>query len=162
MTPRTQELITTLQLQPHPEGGFYAEVHRSPQTVATGDGRGSRAALTAIYFLLPTGAVSRWHVVRSDEAWIHLEGAPIGLHQTDGRSAWTTELGPVDGARRPQATVAAGLWQAAETRGEFSLAACLVAPGFDFADFRLMDPGASDAALAGWLQREHPGLAALI
>ncbi|MBP6903248.1 MAG: cupin domain-containing protein [Burkholderiaceae bacterium] len=164
MTPRAQELIDQLALQPHPEGGFYAEVHRAAHPVTPDDGRGQRAALTSIYFLLPAGAVSRWHVVRSDEAWIHLEGAPIALHQIDGPScrAWTTRLGPVGGALRPQATVAAGLWQAAQTEGEFSLAACLVAPGFEFSDFRLMDAAAGDAALAGWLRHEHPALAALI
>lgn len=164
MTPRAQELIAALQLQPHPEGGFYAEVHRSVQTVDAGDHRGPRAALTSIYFLLPAGAVSRWHVVSSDEAWIHLEGAPIALHQLDAAShrLRTTRLGPVQAGQQPQATVAAGHWQAARSEGEFSLAACLVGPGFDFADFRLMDPAGTDTALAAWLQHEHPVLAALI
>lgn len=111
MTPRARQLIDTLGLLPHPEGGHYAEVHRSAQPVATGDDRGTRDALTAIYFLLPAGAVSRWHRVRSDEAWVHLEGAPIRLHQCDQvtRRCWTTPLGPVDGHQRPQATVAAGV-----------------------------------------------------
>ena len=66
MHPRAAELIATLDLRPHPEGGFYREVHRSASQVVPGDGRGARAALTTIYFLLPGDAASRWHRVASD------------------------------------------------------------------------------------------------
>src|SRR6185369_5488259 len=76
---RAAELVRTLGLAPHPEGGYYREVWRAPLAVAPSDQRGARAALTSIYFLLPDGAVSRWHRVRSDEVWHHYEGAPLEL-----------------------------------------------------------------------------------
>jgi uncharacterized protein len=159
MNPRAAELIERLRLQPHPEGGFYAEVHRSPSTVDALDGRPRRAALTSIYFLLPAGAISRWHRVLSDEVWCHLEGASIELHLLDAAqpAAHSVSLGPVSPNTTPQHTVPAGVWQAARSRGDYSLAACMVAPGFDFADFALM---AADDPLRGWIARLHPALAA--
>jgi uncharacterized protein len=159
MNERAAELALRLHLRPHPEGGFYAEVHRSAATVDALDGRPRRAALTSIYFLLPAGVISRWHRVLSDEVWCHLEGAPIELHLLDAAqlSAHTIALGPVSAHTSPQHTVPAGVWQAARSSGEHSLAACMVAPGFDFADFALM---AADDPLRAWLTRHHPALAA--
>ncbi|HEY2506967.1 MAG TPA: cupin domain-containing protein, partial [Streptosporangiaceae bacterium] len=44
---------------------------------------------------------------------------------------------------QPQALVPAGTWQSAEPAGqEPVLVSCIVAPGFDFADFRLHDGAA--------------------
>ena len=89
--PRAAALVQQLGLQPHPEGGWYAEVYRSARTVKiqTTDEPAPplRAALTSIYFLLPAGTVSRWHVVQSDELWCHREGAPLALHQFDELTA---------------------------------------------------------------------------
>ena len=159
MHPRAVDLVERLHLRPHPEGGFYSEVHRSAQAVDALDGRPHRAALTSIYFLLPAGAISRWHRVLSDEVWCHLEGAPIELHLLDAAqpAAHTVSLGAVSPNTAPQHTVPAGVWQAARSRGEYSLAACMVAPGFDFADFALM---AEDDPLRGWIASHHPPLAA--
>ena len=159
MNARAAELIERLHLRPHPEGGFYAEVHRSSSTVDALDGRSRRAALTSIYFLLPAGAISRWHRVLSDEVWCHLEGASIELHLLEAAqpSAHTIALGPVSASTAPQHTVPAGVWQAARSRGDYSLAACMVAPGFDFADFALM---AADDPLRAWIARQQPALAA--
>lgn len=158
MHTRAAQLIEQLHLHPHPEGGFFAEVHRSTKQVDALDGRPHRAALTSIYFLLPEGAVSRWHRVLSDEVWCHLEGAPIELHLLDAnqRSAQTISLGPVAAHTLPQHTVPAGLWQAARSSGAYSLAACMVAPGFEFADFTLMT---ADDPLRHWLSQVHPALA---
>jgi uncharacterized protein len=159
MNGRTAELIERLHLRPHPEGGFYAEVHRSQQDVDPLDGRPHRAALTSIYFLLPGGTVSRWHRVLSDEVWCHLEGAPLELHLLDAAapSAHTITLAPVSDQDAPQRTVPAGVWQAARSTGAYSLVACMVAPGFDFADFALM---AADDPLRAWIAREHSRLGA--
>jgi hypothetical protein len=161
MTPRASELIGRLGLEPHPEGGFYAEVHRSSMPVDAGDGRPPRAALTAIYFLLVDRGTSRWHRVRSDEVWCHLEGSPVLLHRLETASARVTStlLGPVSDATLPQCIVAADVWQAASSQGEYSLVACFVAPGFDFADFSLMT---ADDPLVLWLRKNRPDLAALV
>ncbi len=154
---RADELVAALRLRPHPEGGHYAEVFRSPHMLTTT--RGQRAALTTIYFLLCAGEFSRWHRVASDEVWCHLEGAPIALHRLDGRTrvVQSVQLARVSAGHAPQHTVAAGCWQAARSLGDYSLAACMVAPGFEFADFELMAP---DDPLRAWLAREHPALAA--
>ena len=78
MNARASELIRTLGLQPHPEGGFYREIWRSGIRVATAQ-RPSRSALTTIYFLLAAGSFSAWHRVRSDEVWHWYEGEPLEL-----------------------------------------------------------------------------------
>ena len=132
MNKRTKELIGVLQMQPHPEGGFYAEVFRSENVVRAKAGR--RAAITTIYFLLRRGEVSRFHRVTSDEVWHFVEGAPLRLHQLGVKIA-SYELhavGPVKGRKQSAvAVIPAGDWQAAETTGEYTLVACDVGPGFD-------------------------------
>jgi hypothetical protein len=75
---RAETLIRTLQLSPHPEGGWYREIFRSARTVQPMDGRPARAGLTSIDFLLTRGQQSAWHRVRSDEAWHWLEGGRVG------------------------------------------------------------------------------------
>src|SRR6185369_15637793 len=83
MHPRAAELITKLNLERHPEGGYYREIFRSTDLVAPADGRGPRAALTTIYFLLPAGIVSRWHRVASDAVWHLYEGGPLEVLSVD-------------------------------------------------------------------------------
>ena len=78
---RVQTLIQQLQLIPHPEGGWYRELHRSQNPVQRQDSV-ERPALTAILFLLPASAISCWHrVIGADEAWTHIEGATLELFQ---------------------------------------------------------------------------------
>jgi len=165
---RARQLIDTLGLQPHPEGGWFRETFRSGAQVGCSDGRPPRAALTSIYFLLEAGQHSRWRRVRSDELWVHVEGVPLTLWACDAalRTAPShVRLGPVDAhGTRPQHVIPAGQWQAAEpitahASGDFSLVACAVAPGFDFADFTLMAPDGDEAAA---LRHHWPELARFI
>ena len=164
-TPRVRQLIEQLRLQPHPEGGWYCEVFRSTQQVAPQDGRPVRNALTSIYFLLDATQHSRWHRVLSDEVWVHLEGAPLDLWTWNAadNQLCSTALGPVGAATIPQHIVAAGLWQAARPQADaaagYTLIACMVGPGFDFSDFRMMEPGGSEAQR---ITAGHPPLASLI
>lgn len=138
--PRVAELIRDLTLIPHPEGGFYAQVFRSSSKVEPADGRGTRAGLTTIYFLLPEGAFSRWHRVASDEVWHFYEGAPLELFElsVDLASLTRVTLGPLTGGQAPVHTVPAGDWQAARTTGAYTLVGCTVGPGFDFQDFTML------------------------
>ena len=138
MNARVTGLIETLQLQPHPEGGWYRETFRSPQQVRREADGALRSGLTTIFFLLAGGDVSRWHRVRSDEAWHHYEGAPLELlsFAADGSQPTVVRLG-ADAASRMH-VVPAGWWQAARPRGDYALVGCSVGPGFDFADFALL------------------------
>jgi predicted cupin superfamily sugar epimerase len=157
MHPRAAELIAKLELERHPEGGYYREIFRSAELVAPADGRGPRAALTTIYFLLPAGIVSRWHRVASDEVWHLYEGGPLEVLCVDpAYSALTRHLLE---PHAPVCTVAAAHWQAARTLGDYALAGCTVGPGFDFADFAIL---ADDPASAARLLATCPDLASLI
>jgi predicted cupin superfamily sugar epimerase len=141
MHPRAAELIETLGLDPHPEGGFYREVFRSSEIVHPADRRGERSALTTIYFLLTDDTYSRWHRVRSDEVWHLYEGGPLDVMELDAdcRELTTHRLAPVgSGDARPVHIVEAGRWQAARSLGKYALAGCTVGPGFDFIDFELL------------------------
>jgi uncharacterized protein len=154
MEQRAQELIDSLGLVPHPEGGFYRQVFKSPRIVVD-DQKGDRAAITAIYFLLPSDQHSRWHRVTSDEVWVNLEGGGVALHTFDGTVTRTQRLG----SSLPFAVVDAGVWQAAEPLDGFALVACFVAPGFEFADFSMM---CDDCEAAAQLERIDAMLARLV
>jgi 2-hydroxychromene-2-carboxylate isomerase/predicted cupin superfamily sugar epimerase len=149
---RAGTLIRRLGLRPHPEGGHYREIFRSDAWVTPGDGRGRRAGLTAIHFLLRRGEWSRWHRVLSDEAW-HLEegdGLDLLLMPADLGRVERVRLAPAAAGGRPAHVVPAGFWQATRPFGAYGLAACDVGPGFEFADFALMaDDDAVAAAVRG-------------
>jgi predicted cupin superfamily sugar epimerase len=133
-----ENLIALLDLRPHPEGGFYREVHRSEQRLELE--RGARAACTAIHYVLPAGAFSALHRVTSDEVWSWFDGDPLDLHllHPDGRYERTSLGRDAAAGEVPLAVVPAGAWQGAgpATAGG-AWCGCTVAPGFEFADFEL-------------------------
>jgi uncharacterized protein len=138
--PRTAEL---LDLQPHPEGGWYRETWRSGLESVPDGYPGPRAAATVIYFLLRPGEESRWHRVGSDEVWLWHSGGPLrlldgGAGDRPGPSGDVTLGQDLAAGQVPQHVVPAGRWQAARPAGDSEvLVSCVVAPGFDFDDFTL-------------------------
>jgi len=136
-------LAEQLDLQPHPEGGWFRETWRSPVRFQPDGYAGPRSAATAIYFLLHPGEQSRWHVVRSDELWFWHRGGPLALGlggAGDEPAAGSTVVlgGDLDAGQQPQVLVPGGVWQCAAPAGQAPvLVSCVVAPGFDYADFRL-------------------------
>ena len=132
------ELAVALDLEPHPEGGWYRETWRSPVVVTLPDGR-ERATGTLIWFLLPAGESSRWHKVSSDEIWLAHTGTVRLELGSDGPvpgDVSAHELTTAD-AERSQLLVPAGVWQRTLPGDQDALVSCLVSPGFDFADFEL-------------------------
>ncbi|MFB9764757.1 cupin domain-containing protein [Nocardioides kongjuensis] len=130
-------LAVQLDLQPHPEGGWYRQTWASPVSVTLSDGR-VRPTATLIYFLLPAGESSAWHRVSSDEMWLAHEGTVTVELGGDGAvpdeaGATSVVVGPGSG----QGLVPAGVWQRTVVSGADALVSCLVSPGFDFADFEL-------------------------
>ncbi len=132
-----KQIIAALGMQPHPEGGWYAETFRdAPQ--------GGRGHSTAIYFLLERGQVSAWHRVRdAAEVWHFYAGTPLALSICeDGGTVRDCRLGiDIAAGERPQAVVPANHWQSAKSLGDWTLVGCTVAPGFDFAQFEMAPPG---------------------
>jgi hypothetical protein len=133
------EIVRLLGLVPHPEGGHFRETFRDARCVD-----GARAASTAIYFLLARGERSHWHRIDAVEVWHFYAGAPLLLETAAGAASAVTHvtLGPdLAAGESPQAIVPAGAWQAAESRGAWTLVGCTVAPGFTFERFELAPKG---------------------
>jgi predicted cupin superfamily sugar epimerase len=153
-------LIKYLQLQPHPEGGYYKETYRSSGMIASqclppifG---GDRHYTTAIYFLLHQGDFSAFHRIKSDECWHFYEGGTLLIHVIDPFGTYTcTQLGKnLDQGDRYQFVVPAGSWFASEPAlgSDFALVGCTVSPGFDFADFELAN---ADTLIENHLQHKE-------
>lgn len=140
MHPRARDLIESLQLKPHPEGGFYREIYRSAAVVQQTGSPERRRAVTTIYFLLTEGSHSRWHRVGSDEIWHLYEGGPLELMLTDPAMHQPRSVILQSASRdsNPVYAIAADHWQAAAPLGPFALAGCTVAPGFEFSDFAFL------------------------
>jgi predicted cupin superfamily sugar epimerase len=131
-----QELVQTLGLLPHPEGGFYKETYRSELTLESKD----RQLLTSIYFLLTSANVSKFHRIKSDELWYFHAGSPLIVHTLGEHGHQQHHLGlDLSNGQQPF------LWIPKDTifgstvleNDGFSLVSCAVAPGFDFRDFEL-------------------------
>jgi predicted cupin superfamily sugar epimerase len=136
---RIEILKQELNLEPHPEGGYYREMVRSNQQVQQGER--TRSAGTAIYFLVPEGQLTSWHNVASDEVWHYYEGDPLVLEWLDAAGSFHRSiLGPTEEGQRPQHLIPAGCWQRAYCTGSFTLCGCTVSPGFEFEDFTMLDP----------------------
>ena len=129
------EIIKRLNLDRHPEGGWYRQTW-----VGAGTGRPSG---TCIYFLLGAGETSHWHKVDATEIWLYHAGAPLilSLAATDDGPARDHVLGPDITSGAPQIIVPEHHWQAARSTGDWTLVSCTVSPGFRFSGFTLAPPG---------------------
>jgi len=163
VSPYAQRLIDALDLAPHPEGGWYRRTWQSPIAAPTGtpvddapataagaadlseNSTSARPLASLIYFLLPAGDSSDWHVVDADELWlwhgpgaVTIELAGSGAAPDPAQLRATTLRVDQDGALT-QLVVPAGVWQRTVPSGEDALVSCVVSPGFVYAGFRLED-----------------------
>ena len=138
--------INQLKLNPHTEGGFYAETYRSPGIIpanALQEFDGARHYSTAIYYLLEQGDFSAFHKIKSDECWHYYAGDTLLIHVLHNDGTYQcVQLGlAINKDETFQFVVTANTWFAAECAADsrFVLTGCTVAPGFDFADFEMAD-----------------------
>jgi uncharacterized protein len=140
-----QSLIDHLQLQPHPEGGYFRETYRSTGII---DGKelsldSDRNFSTAIYFMLTSDNFSAFHRIKSDEVWHFYAGAPLYVHVIDQLGVYHRHQAGIniEKGEVPQLVVKAGDWfgSSVATKDSFSLVGCTVAPGFDFRDFEMAE-----------------------
>jgi predicted cupin superfamily sugar epimerase len=133
-----QTIIHTLRLDPHPEGGFYKEMHRSEIAVKDLKGASNKSVYTSIYYLLSGKDFSAWHRIKSDETWYFHLGCDVLIYFFDeNKLLRTIQVGMT--SKNFQATIPAHTWFAAKPLSEntFCLVSCAVAPGFEFDDFEI-------------------------
>lgn len=137
--------VDKLNLEVHPEGGFFKEMYRSDETIAhkalPERFSGERVFSTSIYYLLNKVDISMFHRIQQDEIWHFYEGTPLTIHSISPDGVYSASvLGrDIECGEAFQVVVKAGCYFAAETNNKdsFSLVGCTVAPGFDFADFEM-------------------------
>jgi predicted cupin superfamily sugar epimerase len=139
--------IQKLNLQKHPEGGYFSEVYRSEEEIKRehlpSRYSGARNHSTSIYFLLTSDEFSAFHRIKSDETWHFYSGQPVTIHLINEKGNYrSVKLGsnPENGEVF-QFTIPRGTWFAAsvEEKDSYALVGCTVAPGFHFDDFELGD-----------------------
>ncbi|MBN2486416.1 MAG: cupin domain-containing protein [Bacteroidales bacterium] len=139
--------IQHLDLKPHPEGGFFKEIFRSPLNIAKEHlpvgYKSPRRLATSIYYLLRSGDISRMHRLRSDEMWYFHYGSPLKVIYIDREGKKHTKI---LGSKPEKAEyfflhIPAGNIFAAEVieSGSYSLVSCVVVPGFEYDDFEMFD-----------------------
>ncbi len=137
--------IDRLELEPHPEGGYFRQTYRSGAIIARDalpEGfSGERPVATAIYFLLEGENFSAFHRLRSDELWHFYTGSPITIEilHPDGKHSSILLGSDPDVGQLFQAAIPAECWFASHVADwkSFAVVGCTVAPGFDFADFKI-------------------------
>ncbi len=152
-------VIQSLGLERHPEGGWYRRTWQS--SIAAGNASaahdggemgeyttGARPLASLIYFLLPAGDASAWHMVDADELWLWHGPGLLTLEfggngsEPDKEGATRVTLGvPADDPTQvcAQAIIPAGTWQRTLPTADDVLVSCVVSPGFTYAGFALAE-----------------------
>lgn len=125
-----RQWIDELELERHPEGGWFRRVYTSEQTVD-----GIRPVMSSIHYLLEADDFSAFHRLKLDEQWHFYSGHSLSLHLINPAGEYSTI--PLSSAGPFQATVPAGHLFGATVEEGFALVGCTVAPGFSFSDFEL-------------------------
>ncbi|MCX6111781.1 MAG: cupin domain-containing protein [Proteobacteria bacterium] len=152
---KVEDIISDYDLKPHPEGGFFKEIYRSAGVISEGVISGAAIAKnsgsdkfpnwrnfsTSIYYLLSKGAVSKFHMIQSDEIFHFYSGGPLVIVQINSHGVLEKHrLGAdINSGQLFQYIVKAGNWFGAYPELEYSLVGCTVSPGFDFRDFKIAD-----------------------
>ncbi len=139
--------IKKLDLKRHPEGGYFKETYRSSEVILKhalpARFNGDRVFSTCIYFLLNKKEFSAFHAIQQDEVWHFYEGSSLIIHIIDQKEVYSAaKLGrDIENGDSFQAVVRAGCWFAATVNNTeaYALVGCTVAPGFDFAYFKMAD-----------------------
>lgn len=125
-----KKYIEKLQLEPHPEGGYYKQVFGNDET--------GIKDLSTIYYMLTNDDISAFHCLHGmTEIWYYHAGERLNLYviDTDG----TLTVHHLFANNEMQVVIQPEQWFAAEipTKNGFCLTGCAVAPAFQFENFEL-------------------------
>ena len=138
--------VEKLRMKEHPEGGYYNECLKSEDRIDASSidpsFGGNRRLWTSIYFLLKDRDVSCFHRLKSDEIWYYHSGVPMIIHIINKNGELErVKLGlDIERGEQPQVLIPKGSIFGAVMDGTgYSLAGCMVSPGFEFDDFELLE-----------------------
>lgn len=138
----SQAWIDYLNLEAHPEGGYFRQVEKSTDLLQEGHDK-VRSRYTSIYFLLTHDNPSNFHRLTADEVWYYHAGASLTIHMISPEGHYSqvdlglsTQDGQVLQYRVPKGYIFGSSVDQAES---YALVSCMVAPGFEFDDFELFE-----------------------
>ena len=129
-----KDIIKTLELERHPEGGYYKRTYESDLLLD------STRIGSAIYYLLEGEDKSHLHILESDEIWHHYQGANVHVHtfSLDGEYKLLKLGNDISNGYLPQVIVPMHTWQCAEVLNSgFALMGCSLSPAFGFNTFKI-------------------------
>ena len=137
--------IEKLNLEKHPEGGWFKEIYRSPDIIPvqglSNDFNDSRNCSTSIYYLLEGEDFSSFHRIHSDEIWhYYAGGSAVEIISIEQGKLNNQLLGnDPDKNQQLQIVIPKNTWFAAQlvNKNSYALMGCTVAPGFHFDDFEM-------------------------
>ena len=125
-----KSIIEMLQLEPHPEGGYYRQLYGNDST--------GKKDISTIYYMLTGNDKSAFHRLHGMmEVWYYHAGEPLNLYVIDAEGHLTVhKLSPED---EMQVVIHPEQWFAAEipSKKGYCLVGCAVAPAFSFENFEL-------------------------
>jgi uncharacterized protein len=141
-----KQIVKTLGLKDHPEGGYYKEMYRSNEMISKAalppGFEGNRNFSTSIFFLLPSDKRSVFHRIKSDELWFFHEGSSLSIYVIENNDLKILKLGSnMEAGESYQHKVPANCWfgSLVNESNSYSLCSCTVSPGFDFMDFEIAE-----------------------
>lgn len=135
--------IKRLELQVHPEGGYYKEIYRSKDIINSSNSHinEQRPSSTSIYYLLDSETKSFCHKLKSDEIWYYHLGASVTLYLIDQNGNFSIKICGSGKEEEPSVLIPKNTWFGARVMqpNSFVLVSCMVSLGFEFADFEMAD-----------------------
>ncbi|OQY38909.1 MAG: hypothetical protein B6226_02905 [Candidatus Cloacimonetes bacterium 4572_65] len=139
-----EKIIKKFNLQPHPEeGGFFRRSYTSSEKLYFAGVGEERFSSSAIYYLLTSNSVSRFHRLKQDEIWHFYSGDTIELLTIlPDKSIHLIDMGSdVIADEIPQVVLRSGTIFGARIKagGTYALFGATLSPEFSYTDYEKID-----------------------
>ena len=118
------KIIKKLQMLPHPEGGHFKESYRDNN-------------ISLIYYLLKKNEKSHWHRLKKNEILHFYVGDPLLVYLSKNGINIQKIILDNNENKLSHFVIKSGTWFSMETKGDYSLIGCTVAPPFDYEDLEI-------------------------
>ncbi len=162
---KMNDLIEKLNLQPHPEGGYYRRNWQSAFSADVKDASGKithpkRALGSSIIYYLPASERCAWHRLACEEMWHHYAGSPLKIHMLSMQKGWESFVlgSEVLKGELPQIVIPPRTWFCAEVveAESYSFCGCSLWPAFTYADFELAEKNRLEDEFPQYKERLEP------